>query len=87
MTCFLTAEAFEHAHAAGEAPFEGLVYEAEGLTVEARIVDHGIPCLANTVMPVRHGPGHLGARAGPGDPEPARRQLDAAPKSGVGLTS
>jgi ribonuclease Z len=48
-TDFLTAEAFEHAHPAGEAPFEGVVYEAEGLLVEARIMDHGIPCLAYAV--------------------------------------
>jgi ribonuclease Z len=48
-TRFLTAEAFEHAHPAGAAPFEGLVYEAGGLTVEARIMDHGIPCLAYAV--------------------------------------
>jgi ribonuclease Z len=48
-TRFLTAEAFEQAHPAGEAPFQGLVYEAEGLTVEARIMDHGIPCLAYAV--------------------------------------
>src|SRR5262249_5056381 len=46
---FLTAEAFELAHSAGEAPFEGIVYEADGLTVEARIMDHGIPCLAYAV--------------------------------------
>src|SRR5262249_458773 len=45
----LTAEAFEHAHPAGETPFKGIVYEAEGLTVEARIMDHGIPCLAYAV--------------------------------------
>src|SRR4051794_17036520 len=45
-TRFLTAEAFEQAHPAGETPFNGLVYEAEGLTAEARIMDHGIPCLA-----------------------------------------
>jgi ribonuclease Z len=48
-TRFLTAEAFEPAHPAGETPFDGLVYEAEGLTVEARIMDHGIPCLAYAV--------------------------------------
>jgi ribonuclease Z len=48
-TRFLTAEAFEQVHPAGEAPFEGIVYEAEGLTVEARIMDHGIPCLAYAV--------------------------------------
>ena len=29
--------------------FEGVVHEAEGLTVEARIMDHGIPCLAYAV--------------------------------------
>jgi ribonuclease Z len=45
-TRFLTAEAFEQVHPAGETPFDGSVYEAEGLTVEARIMDHGIPCLA-----------------------------------------
>jgi ribonuclease Z len=48
-TRLLTAEAFEVAHPAGEAPFEGIVHEAEGLTVEARIMDHGIPCLAYSV--------------------------------------
>jgi ribonuclease Z len=48
-TRFLTAEAFEHAHPAGETPFQGIVYEAEGLTVEAQIMDHGIPCLAYAV--------------------------------------
>jgi ribonuclease Z len=48
-TRFLTAEAFEQAHPAGEAPFEGLVFESEGLTVEAGIMDHGIPCLAYAV--------------------------------------
>src|SRR4051812_13300877 len=48
-TRLLTAEAFEHAHPAGEAPFEGIVHEAEGLAVEARIMDHGIPCLAYAV--------------------------------------
>jgi ribonuclease Z len=45
----LTAEAFEQAHPAGEALFEGIVYEAEGLTVEARIMDQGIPCLTYAV--------------------------------------
>jgi ribonuclease Z len=48
-TKFLTAEAFEHAHPAGETPSQGIVYEAEGLTVEARIMDHHIPCLAFVV--------------------------------------
>jgi ribonuclease Z len=48
-TRFLTAEAFERAHPAGEAPFEGIVHQAEGLTVEARIMDHGIPGLAYAV--------------------------------------
>jgi ribonuclease Z len=48
-TRFLTAEAFEQAHPAGEAPFKAIVYEAEGMTVEARIMDHGIPCLAYAV--------------------------------------
>jgi ribonuclease Z len=48
-TRFRTAEAFEPAHPAGEVPFEGVVYEAEGVTVEARIMDHGIPCLAYAV--------------------------------------
>lgn len=48
-TRFLTAEAFEHAHPAGETPTEGLVYEAERLSVQARIMDHGIPCLAYAV--------------------------------------
>jgi len=48
-TRYLTAEAFEQAHPAGETPFDGRVYEAEGLTVEARIMDHGIPCLAYAV--------------------------------------
>jgi ribonuclease Z len=45
----LTAEAFDRAHPAGEASFDGIVYQAEGLTVEARIMDHGIPCLAYAV--------------------------------------
>lgn len=48
-TRFLTAEGFERAHPAGEVPFGGVVYEAEGLTVEARIMDHGVPCLAYAV--------------------------------------
>jgi ribonuclease Z len=48
-TRFLTAEAFEQAHPAGEATFEGVVYESDGLMVEARIMDHGIPCLAYAV--------------------------------------
>lgn len=41
-----TSEAFEHAHPAGEAPFQGSVHEAGGIRVEARIMEHGIPCLA-----------------------------------------
>jgi ribonuclease Z len=48
-TDFLTAEAFEHAHPVGEAPFTGVLYKANGLSVEARIMDHGIPCLAYAV--------------------------------------
>jgi ribonuclease Z len=48
-TRFLTAEAFEHAHPEGEIPFPGTVFEAEGFAVEARIMDHGIPCLAYAV--------------------------------------
>jgi ribonuclease Z len=48
-TRFVAAEAFEHAHPAGEAPFRGVVHETEGLNVQARIMDHGIPCLAYAV--------------------------------------
>jgi ribonuclease Z len=48
-TRFLAAEAFAHAHPAGETPFRGDVYEAEGLNVQAGIMDHGIPCLAYAV--------------------------------------
>ena len=48
-TWFFAAEAFEHAHPAGEAPSRGVVYETEGLKVQARIMDHGIPCLAYAV--------------------------------------
>jgi ribonuclease Z len=50
-TRFLAAEAFEHAHPAGEAPFRSVVHEDGGLTVQARIMDHGIPCLAYAVRP------------------------------------
>jgi ribonuclease Z len=50
-TRLLTAEAFEHAHPAGELPFQGAVHEEGGLAVQARIMDHGIPCLAYAVRP------------------------------------
>jgi ribonuclease Z len=39
----------ELAHPAGEAPFVGIVRKAEGLTVQARIMVRGIPCLAYAV--------------------------------------
>jgi ribonuclease Z len=65
-TRLLTAEAFEHAHPAGEAPFQGLVYEAEGLTVEARIMDHYIPCLAYVVRERPRFNVDVGALAGMG---------------------
>jgi ribonuclease Z len=48
-TRLLTTEAFESAHPAGEAPFGGVVHTAEVFRVDARIMDHGIPCLAYTV--------------------------------------
>ena len=48
-TRFLTAEAFEHACPEGELPFRGTVFDADGFTIEARIMDHGIPCLAYAV--------------------------------------
>jgi ribonuclease Z len=48
-TRLLTTEAFELAHPAGEVPFEGVVHTAEGFRVHARIMDHGIPCLAYAV--------------------------------------
>jgi ribonuclease Z len=48
-TRLLTTEAFERAHPAGEVPFEGVVHTAEGFRVHARIMDHGIPCLAYAV--------------------------------------
>jgi ribonuclease Z len=48
-TRLVTTEAFEHAHPAGEVPFQGVVHTAEGFRVYARIMDHGIPCLAYAV--------------------------------------
>jgi ribonuclease Z len=48
-TRLLTTEAFESAHPAGEVPFAGVVHTAEGFRVHARIMDHGIPCLAYAV--------------------------------------
>lgn len=43
---FLTAEGFAHAHPAGDRPFDGVVHEGDDLKVEARIMDHGTPCVA-----------------------------------------
>src|SRR5512135_574040 len=48
-TRFLAAEAFTHAHPAGTEPFRDVVHEIQGLRVQARIMDHGIPCLAYAV--------------------------------------
>ncbi len=43
---FLTKERFAIAHLLEDAPFDGCVWEEADFRVEARVLDHGLPCLA-----------------------------------------
>ncbi len=46
---FNTGESFATAHFVREEPFDGLVFDSPHFFIEARILDHDIPCLAYAV--------------------------------------
>jgi ribonuclease Z len=46
---FVTHEAFAVAHPAGDVPFTGIVVDEPDYRIEARLMDHGVPCAAYCV--------------------------------------